>query len=263
MATRYRKKTKPGRKNKIPATEEDSDDLEDDELILDFPKTSDEFETAVSIIWEQAANAEARRFWDFLTLLRDKNKFDNSVLLRLVNFSKSPYEIWRAEQTKSNKSFRDIQKSIEIAMNVISDVTKGDDPTNHRRGSIALRNKDDYLYVAIRDHLSNANEKKEKFLIGDSNHECGIAGYVAFTKKSLRVPNVTDDPRFISFQTTPSYKSLLCVPIMVDDNVFGTFSIDSRTEDAYTQEEEELANLFAYSIATSLTVLFIRHTRHF
>lgn len=254
---------KPGAKQSDKHGKKDKDSYDEDEEDSSFnlPKTEDEFEDILNNVWDKAVNAEAGRFWNILTLLRDIYIFDNSALLKLSSLRESPYEIWKTEDSKNTRLFKDIQKSIEIAMNVISDVTRGYDTSSHRRGSIALKNKDGYLYIIMRDHHSQADEKKERFLIGESSNECGVAGYVAFTKKSLRVSNVLDNPRFINFHTTPKYKSLLCVPIVVDEIVLGTFSIDSTSEDAYTQEEEELASIFAYSIATSLITLFIRHNK--
>jgi len=252
-------KTK-GRKGKQEIDQEEID-IEESTLI-DLPQSSDELATIVRSVWDEAVDAESQRLWSMIALLRDVYVSDNTVLLRLSSVTKSPYEIWKSESTRGTKSFKHIEKSIEMAMKLISDATRGDDVYSKRRASIALRNRDGYLYIVERDHLSQANEKRERFLISDSGQGSGVAGYVAYTKKSLRIPNVLDEPKFVQFHSTPKYKSLLCVPIMVGDYVFGTFSIDSTAEDAYTDEEEEFANICGNSIATSLIALMFCHAKH-
>jgi hypothetical protein len=249
------------KKNKKKLDDSELDSVETDGPLVGLPQTEEELEEIIFSVWEEATEAESNRFWNILALLRHIYVFDNTVLLYLSNSPKSPYEIWIAERKHNTKAFKNIEKSIRIAMKVISDVTRGDDTYSNRIASIALRNTDGYLYIVMRDDLFPEDEKKKKFLMSASSNEAGIAGQVAFYNKAMRIANVLDESSFIKFHNTPKYKSLLCVPIQVNDYIFGTFSIDSTAEYAYTQEEEELANMFANSIATSLITLMLRYTK--
>jgi serine phosphatase RsbU (regulator of sigma subunit) len=62
----------------------------------------------------------------------------------------------------------------------------------------------------------------------------GIVGIVARDKKPIALDNAYDDPRFnpeIDKQTGFRTKSLICVPLFVEDKIIGTLEVINKTED--------------------------------
>jgi sigma-B regulation protein RsbU (phosphoserine phosphatase) len=78
----------------------------------------------------------------------------------------------------------------------------------------------------------------------------GVAGWAAKSKKSLIVPNVKDDSRYIEARVET--KSGMAVPIVSQDRTIGVFSLESDKPDAYDHDDLELLEAFASLAAISL-----------
>jgi signal transduction histidine kinase len=66
----------------------------------------------------------------------------------------------------------------------------------------------------------------------------GVTGWVAKTGQSLRVPDVTADPRYVSVRKDVC--SELAVPLLVEGALIGVLNVDSTRKDAFSAEDEEL-----------------------
>ena len=66
----------------------------------------------------------------------------------------------------------------------------------------------------------------------------GVTGWVAKTGKSLRVPDVTADPRYVSVR--PDIRSELAVPLVLEGALIGVLNVDSTRPDAFSAADEEL-----------------------
>jgi len=71
----------------------------------------------------------------------------------------------------------------------------------------------------------------------------GISGYVAKTGKSLLVPDVEKEPRFVRLRK--KVKSELVAPIYGQGQVIGVVSVDSLEKDAFTLEQLEVLEAVA------------------
>ncbi|KPK78776.1 MAG: hypothetical protein AMJ89_00255 [candidate division Zixibacteria bacterium SM23_73] len=71
----------------------------------------------------------------------------------------------------------------------------------------------------------------------------GLAGWAAQAQKSLIVPNVKEDPRYIEARVET--ESGMVVPIISNQRIIGVFSIESNKLDAYDEEDLELLDAFA------------------
>jgi PAS domain S-box-containing protein len=80
----------------------------------------------------------------------------------------------------------------------------------------------------------------------------GIAGWAVGQRETVYVPNIDNDPRFVTLSPKADYKSLLVVPMMVGDKVFGTLSLDSSKVDAFTPDDERLLATLASQAAIAV-----------
>ena len=88
---------------------------------------------------------------------------------------------------------------------------------------------------------------KDEFRLGLGE---GIAGRVALEGKSLYVSDTHEDEGFVFFDT--SVRSLLTVPLCIQDKVIGTLSVDSDSPDAFSAADERLLAIAAAQIATAI-----------
>lgn len=78
----------------------------------------------------------------------------------------------------------------------------------------------------------------------------GLAGWAAQTKRSLIVPNVKEDHRYIEARVET--QSGMVVPIVSNERTIGVFEIESNDLDAYDEDDLELLDAFASLAAISI-----------
>ncbi len=78
----------------------------------------------------------------------------------------------------------------------------------------------------------------------------GVAGRVALQGTSIYVPDVLDMNGFIFFD--PAVRSLLTVPLTLQQRVIGTLTVDSEQADAFSQEDERLLTIAATQAAIAI-----------
>jgi signal transduction histidine kinase len=88
---------------------------------------------------------------------------------------------------------------------------------------------------------------KDEFRLGLGE---GIAGRVALEGKPLYVSNTQEDEGFVFFDT--SVRSLLTVPMCIQNKVIGTLSVDSDRADAFSAADERLLVIAAAQVATAI-----------
>ncbi|MCS6850514.1 MAG: response regulator [Gemmataceae bacterium] len=81
----------------------------------------------------------------------------------------------------------------------------------------------------------------------------GVTGFVAATGKSYLCPDTAVDPLYI--EGAPGARSSLTVPIMYQDQVIGTFNVESPQAEAFDQTDLQFAEIFSREIATALHTL--------
>jgi CheY-like chemotaxis protein/GAF domain-containing protein len=81
----------------------------------------------------------------------------------------------------------------------------------------------------------------------------GVTGYVAATGKSYLCPDTTRDPRYL--EGAPGAKSSLTVPLLIGDEVIGTFNVESPRPNAFTEEDLQFTELFGREVAQALHTL--------
>ena len=107
--------------------------------------------------------------------------------------------------------------------------------------------------------VSSSEKKLDDAII--LNPATGIAGYAFAEKCVVNVGDVLEDSRFVAGEASPLCRSLLVAPLIVKDRCVGTLSLESRQVDAFSDANQDVAQLIADQIAISLenTRLFTRH----
>lgn len=78
----------------------------------------------------------------------------------------------------------------------------------------------------------------------------GLVGWVGKTGKSVIVPDVSIDPRYIKFRKNTS--SEMVVPIKSEENILGVLNIESDTVNKYDNEDLRLVEAFAGQAAVAI-----------
>ena len=81
----------------------------------------------------------------------------------------------------------------------------------------------------------------------------GVTGFVASTGKSYLCEDTTSDPLYLLGASEA--RSSLTVPLMLHDEVFGTFNVESPRKRAFSENDLQFLELFAREIAVALNTL--------
>ena len=86
----------------------------------------------------------------------------------------------------------------------------------------------------------------------------GITGYVASTGKSYLCEDTMEDPYYL--QGIVDGKSSLTVPLLLHDQVIGTFNVESPEPRAFTKKDQRFLELFATHVASAINTLDLLST---
>src|ERR1700734_3816427 len=113
---------------------------------------------------------------------------------------------------------------------------------NASSGSVVLINPTSgFLEISASQNLPSAATKL-KLRIGE-----GVTGWVARHGKTVRVGDVTQDPRYVAARR--GVKSELAVPLEVNGETRGVINMDSDRVDAFSQDDQELLQELAVQAA--------------
>ncbi len=78
----------------------------------------------------------------------------------------------------------------------------------------------------------------------------GITGAVAKLGKARRVGDVSKAPEYLSIHSLT--RSELCIPLKVEEQIIGVINAESKTENAFSEQDEELLTILAGQIASAI-----------
>src|SRR3569623_481088 len=81
----------------------------------------------------------------------------------------------------------------------------------------------------------------------------GVTGFVAATGKSYLCEDTTEDPLYL--EGAKGAKSSLTVPLVLHDKVIGTFNVESPEPRAFTENDQQLLEIFSRDVAASINTL--------
>ncbi|MFP4445401.1 MAG: sigma-54 interaction domain-containing protein [Desulfosudaceae bacterium] len=136
------------------------------------------------------------------------------------------------EISKALNEHLDLEKPLYNVMGILSE------QMGMVRGNIAILNfLRDEINMQIAHGISKNAMKKGKYKLGE-----GIIGEVIRTGKSVEVPRISEEPRFLNRTATRGKKggqefSFLCVPIKKGRQVIGALSVDKPYDPGYSLAE--------------------------
>ena len=77
--------------------------------------------------------------------------------------------------------------------------------------------------------------------------ESGITGWAATHRRTLRVNNVQEDPRYI--EGSANTRSEMAIPLIYRSELLGVLNVESEQTNAYTESDEELLGTLGGSLA--------------
>ena len=95
-------------------------------------------------------------------------------------------------------------------------------------------------------------EAEARILYARPEHN-GVTGYVAATGHSYRCDDTTKDPLYL--EGCKGAKSSLTVPLMLHDQVIGTFNVESPEPGGFTGTDLQFLEIFSRDVAATLNTL--------
>jgi sigma-B regulation protein RsbU (phosphoserine phosphatase) len=164
---------------------------------------------------------------------------DNSYLFRKAK--KKTLEMETLLEVEKSLSFSlDLNKLLELILDSLLKVVKYD------AAAIFLKDQERQEIEHIKARgFDPALEPDLKLKIGQ-----GLAGWAAKTKKSVIVPDVKQDSRYIEARVET--KSEMVVPILSQNRIIGVFNLENDQPNAYNEDDLELLEAFAGLAAISI-----------
>jgi CheY-like chemotaxis protein len=113
-----------------------------------------------------------------------------------------------------------------------------------------LEAKTGQLAPLLEEGMSPEASKRQLYARTEGN---GVTGYVAATGKAYLCPDTATDSHFI--EGSPGARSSLTVPLISQDQVIGTFNVESPKPNAFSTEDLQFAEIFGQKIAAALHTL--------
>ena len=92
----------------------------------------------------------------------------------------------------------------------------------------------------------------ERKLYADPKNN-GVTGFVAASGKSYLCDDITNDPLYLP--GAPGAKSSMTVPLILHDEVLGTFNVESPLDHAFDENDLQFLELFSREVAVALNTL--------
>jgi len=174
-----------------------------------------------------------------------KNVEYTITLRRQLNETAALHEL--ARRVSSSQTLDEI---LELVVNTMHDIFRC------KATGVALYDPEaDMVVMRAAIGLKEEHFKRARFALGEY-----VAGQVVATGEPIYVPDAYADPNFRIID--PELRSLLAVPLTVQDRTIGTLSIDSAEPRAFTPDHERLLTIAGSQIAAAIeTVRLLEETR--
>lgn len=175
-----------------------------------------------------------------------KNAEYTVTLRRQLNETAALHEL--ARRVSSSQTLDEI---LDLVVKTVHDIF------HCKAAGVALYDPDENMVVMrAAVGLKEEHFKQARFALGEY-----VAGQVVATGEVIYVPDTYADPNFRLID--PDLRSLLVVPLTVQDRTIGTLSIDSAEPRAFTSDHERLLTIAGSQIAAAIeTVRLLDETRH-
>jgi two-component system, sensor histidine kinase SagS len=100
--------------------------------------------------------------------------------------------------------------------------------------------------------MTSDAQQRKLFASTENN---GVTGFVAATGKSYLCDNTSEDPLYL--EGCEGAKSSLTVPLMLADEVIGTFNVESPDHHAFSESDRQFLEIFSRDVAAAINTLFL------
>lgn len=120
----------------------------------------------------------------------------------------------------------------------------------------------DVVEIRLLDHKTNLlepllsvgiDEEAANRVLTAEPHQNGVTGFVASTGKSYLCEDTTKDPLYLD--GLKGAKSSLTVPLILHDEVIGSFNVESPEVNAFSESDLQMVEQFARDLAMALNTL--------
>jgi phosphoserine phosphatase RsbU/P len=80
----------------------------------------------------------------------------------------------------------------------------------------------------------------------------GITGHAAGERRSVRVADVRQDPRYIEMPNAENVRSEMVIPLLLQERLVGVLDLESVKEGAFTEENQRMADILSSYVAIAL-----------
>jgi len=170
----------------------------------------------------------------------------------LTRFSKQISQ--EAEERKNLQALANIGQVINSSLNpdevlriVMDTIVR---LTGAERGFLMLKGQDGRLDIRLARNWEQESVEASEFKISQT-----IVNRVATEGKAVLTTNAQEDPRFVGQESivTHNLRSILCVPLIVKDELTGVIYADNRVRSGiFTDTERDLLSAFANQAAVAI-----------
>jgi signal transduction histidine kinase len=121
--------------------------------------------------------------------------------------------------------------------------------TGARYGAMAVLAPDG----SIADFITSGITEEEREKLGDPPTGHGLLGVIINEGETLRMPDLTKDPRSEGFPPHhPPMRSLLGVPVLSKGQIIGNLYLTDKEDGTFTESDEEMVRTFAANAAVAV-----------
>ena len=151
----------------------------------------------------------------------------------------------------SLKYTKDIRRVFEIIIDSIIEETNAENCSlmllNRQTGELSVKIAKSQT-DSFSSHYFDGTGSRRTFRLGE-----GIAGWVAQEGKSLNISDIRKDERFVkAFETVGTIRSILCLPLIVDNEVVGVVNLSHPKKNAFSDEDERIMSIVTDQVAVAL-----------
>ena len=152
----------------------------------------------------------------------------------------------------SLKYARDVRRVFETIIDTILEETNAENCSlmllNRETGELAVKAARGQTDAAV-SYYPLTHNSRSSFRLGE-----GIAGWVAQHGRAASIPDISWDSRFVvASRAAGPIASLLCLPLIIEDNVVGVLNLSHPRRRAFSAEDERLMAFIADQVSVALS----------
>jgi len=195
-------------------------------------------------------------FSDLLQMAREGGRFDEinhllQQILKQENRARLTAETLQQATAALNSSL-DLERVLDIILEQLQQVVHYDS------ASLLLLEGENLYIKAVKDHPQPEAALKVRF----SLYEDLLAWEMFSTKKIIILEDAKKDTRYMGRGNADYVRGWMGVPLIARGDVLGILTLDSRTPDAYSEEDAKLAQAFANQAALAVSNARLFQSEH-